>query len=127
MKEDTPEAVEKIQLTGVLVPSALIESDELSLDPGVVAGDMPVRITAASMLKSSDDGLEDPYIQTLDTTAEAGVYYGGQIILEAESGYVFSEDTEVQLLSDPDDEESLISFESAALNEDGQLVIEFRF
>ena len=127
VKEDTPEAVEKIQLTGVLVPSALIEGDELSLDPGVVAGDMPVRITAASMLKSSDDGLEDPYIQTLDTTAEAGVYYGGQIILEAESGYVFSEDTEVQLLSDPDDEESLISFESAALNEDGQLVIEFRF
>ena len=126
-QEEEPVLVDLIILSGAHVPSDLMDGDVLDLDPGKAAEDTPVHLHAVSILKSSDDGAGDPYMQTVDTTAEAGMYYSGQIVLEAESGYAFTEDTEVQLISDPEDSASVIPFDGKFVNEDGLLVIEFWF
>ena len=59
--------------------------------------------------------------------AETGKTYGAVIVLAAEPGYAFAEGIAVQLLRDPEDSESVIPFAGTYINEEGQLVIEFRF
>ena len=129
VNEEEPERipVQLVILTGVKVPEELTGGVLLALDPGTADEASPVQIIETSILKSSDDGEEDPYILTEDTEAEAGMYYAGRIVLEADEGYYFEEGTEVQLFGDAEDSETVISYENISVNENGQLIIELAF
>ena len=123
-----PTPITEITLIGVSVPSGLAGGSSLGLNPGTAAGNTPVHVVDAAILKSSDDGEEDPYARTEDTTAETGIYYRGQIVLEANEGFVIAEGVSVRLLRDAEDEESSVPYSGLSVGENGQqLVISFAF
>ena len=124
---DGPSPITEITLVGVSVPSGLTEGASLGINPGTVAGETPAHVAGAAIFMSSDDGEEDPYVPTDDTTAVTGMYYRGQIVLEADAGASFAEGVSVRLLRDAEDGESVVPFAGASLQENGQLVISFGF